>query len=30
MELNMNYYFTGILIILFLLMTLFLEPGYVR
>lgn len=29
MELIMNYYFTGTIIILLILMALFLEPGYV-
>ena len=28
-EIKMNYYFTGVLIILFVLMAFFLEPGYI-
>ena len=30
MRLSMNYYFTGALIIMIILMAILLEPGYVR
>ena len=29
MDINMNYYFTGLLIIAFILLALFVQPGYV-